>query len=268
LSLVDVFAGFVGAVPHREVALPWGRAAVWDLGDGPPAVLLHGIAGSRRIFFRLAPLLAERRRVIVPPLRGDDRPRDDFGFEELLDDLGALLEALDLRGAALVGTSFGAALALAYAARSDPRVASVVAQGAFSHFRLRLRDRALLSATRVLPQELGAAYFARRVLRGRETRLLEAKAPGLGALLADWSRKTPFRTLRRRIRLIHENDLGPRIAADRTPLTLAHGALDPVVPPRHFERLCRLRPDARARRWEGEGHLVPLSSPQLIAGLL
>ncbi len=268
MGLVDAFAGFVGGVPHRDLALPWGRAPVWDLGSGPPAVLLHGIAGSRRIFFRLAPMLAERRRVVVPPLRGDERPRDDFDFEDLLDDLGALLEALDLRETTLLGTSFGGALAMAYAARGDPRVAGVVAQGAFARFPLRLRDRALLAATALVPQDLGAAHFARRVLRGREVRLLEAKAPGLGTLLADWSRKTPFRTLRRRIRLIHATDLGPRIAADRTLLVIAHGALDPVVPRRHFERLARLRPDARTQVWEDEGHLVPLTSPALLAALL
>jgi len=268
VHLADEFAGFIGAVPYRDLALPWGRAPVWDLGRGPPAVLLHGIAGSRRIFFRVAPRIAQHRRVIVPPLRGDDRPRDDFDLDDLLDDLAALLEALDLRGTTLLGTSFGGALAMAYAARGDPRVAAVVAQGAFAHFPLRLRDRALLAATVLLPQDLGAAYFARRVLRGRETRLLETKVPGLGTLNADWSRKTPFRTLRRRIRLIHATDLGPRIAADRTPLTIAHGALDPVVPLRHFERLVRLRPDARAHLWQDEGHLVPLTSPALLAAIL
>jgi pimeloyl-ACP methyl ester carboxylesterase len=43
------------------------------------------------------------------------------------DELGALLEALDLRTVVLVGHSDGASIALAYAARNDPRVRGVVA---------------------------------------------------------------------------------------------------------------------------------------------
>ncbi|MGH7162115.1 MAG: alpha/beta fold hydrolase, partial [Planctomycetota bacterium] len=70
MSLVDAFADFVGSVPSRRVALPWGECRVWDTGAGRPVVLLHGIAASRRVFFRLVPLLAARRRVVVPLLRG------------------------------------------------------------------------------------------------------------------------------------------------------------------------------------------------------
>ena len=90
-SLVDAFADFTGSVASREVPLPWGPAQVWDVGTGKPVVLLHGIAGGRRTLFRLVPLLAATRRVIVPPLRGEDSPAPRATFPRILDDLARLL---------------------------------------------------------------------------------------------------------------------------------------------------------------------------------
>jgi pimeloyl-ACP methyl ester carboxylesterase len=124
LSLVDEFAFFVGRVRST--------AGAWDEGEGAPVVLLHGIAGGRRSFFRLVPLLAKRRRVVVPLLRGEERPEPRATMDDLLDQLAGLLERLDLKGVTLLGTSFGGFLALAYTARHDPRVEAVVVQGAFA----------------------------------------------------------------------------------------------------------------------------------------
>ena len=36
MSLVDEFADFIGSVPYRETALPWGTAQVWEAGEGSP----------------------------------------------------------------------------------------------------------------------------------------------------------------------------------------------------------------------------------------
>ncbi|MFI5403184.1 MAG: alpha/beta fold hydrolase, partial [Planctomycetota bacterium] len=243
---MDAFADFVGNVPYREVELPWGRAQVWDQGAGKPVVLLHGIAGGRRAFFRLVPLLAASRRVIVPPLRGEDMPAPRASFEELLTDLARLLEALDLRDVTLFGTSFGGAVALGYGARSDPRVASIRVQGTFHRFRLRPFDRAAHSLSYAMPSALGAAYLARRVRNGPETRFLRTHAPGIDELFPRWCAMTPFATVRRRIAILDAMDLSDAIRAIRVPLSFLHGAEDRVVPRAYFEALRRLRPDAPA----------------------
>ena len=261
MSLVDTFAGFVGSVGYRETTLPWGSAQVWDMGEGRPIVLLHGIAAGRRVFFRVAPKLAERYRVIVPPLRGEIRAAPHATHEDLVDDLGALLDALDLDDVTLLGTSFGGTVALAYAARRDARVAAVVVQGTFRRFRLRPFDRAAQALSYLFPARLGAAYYRRRVRRGPEIRLLAEHAPGLDVLLPDWSGKTPFPTLRRRIRIIATLDLAPAVKRIDAPLTFAHGARDRVVPRVLFDEWNALRPDARHVLWNDVGHNAALTHP-------
>ena len=264
-SLIDAFADFVGSVKYREVERPWGKAQVWDTGEGRPVVLLHGIAAGRRVFFRLVPELARKRRVIVPPLRGEDLPAPGVTLRDLTDDLGALLDALDVADVTLFGVSFGGMVALAYAARRDPRVREIVVQGTFLRFRLRPLDRVVTALSRLFPADLGAAYYAWRVRRGPECRLLAELTPGLDTLLAEWSRKTPFATLRRRIRIIGELDLEKEIAV---PLTLVHGGKDRVVPRVFFERLQQAFPEATQLLWEDVGHNVALTHPEKLAALL
>jgi len=268
VSLVDEFADFVGSVPFRETRLPWGTAQVWDMGEGRPVVMLHGIAGGRRPFFRLAPRVAGARRVVVPPLRGEDMPAGDVELDTLLDDLAVLLAELDLRDVTLFGFSFGGYLALAYGARKDPRVRDIVVQGTFTHFRLRLLDRVILGVSRLFPDSLCSRYFVHRVRHGQEYELWKLFTPGLEELVADWSGKTPFATLRRRTHMITQCPVQALARKIDVPLTLAHGRKDKVVPITVFERLRTLLPGARAVAWDDVGHQAALTHPDEVAALL
>src|SRR3954447_513962 len=82
-----------------------------DLGSGPPVVLLAGWPlDSRSWEPQLAPLLDAGRRVIVYDRRGfgrSSRPAGGYGFDTLAADLDALLTALDVRDATLIGFSLG-----------------------------------------------------------------------------------------------------------------------------------------------------------------
>jgi 3-oxoadipate enol-lactonase len=267
-SLVDAFADFVGTVRCREVDLPWGRAQAWDEGEGEPLVLLHGLAAGRRSFFRLVPLLARARRVIVPPLRGEDLPAPRATWAQLLDDVRALLDALGLSGTTLFGFSLGGALALAYGAQRDPRVRAIRVQGAFAGLRLRPADGLAHLLSYALPASVGAAYFAHRVRKGPEAPLLAAHAPGMDELFPRWCQLTPFATLRRRVALVRALDLAADVAAIRVPLAFAHGEKDRVVPRARFEELSRLRPDAPATLLEGVGHNAALTHPEALAAWL
>ena len=263
MSLVDEFAEFVGSVPYREV----GKSQVWDLGEGPPIVLLHGIAAGRRVFFRAAPLLARRWRVVVPSLLGEDVPAPRATWPELLDDLAGLLDALELDGVTLLGSSFGGTIALRYGARRDPRVKRIVVQGTFARFSLRPFDRVMQALSSLLPARVGSAYFARRVRLGPENALLAEDAPGMERLMPAWSAKTPFATLRRRVKLITSMDLEAEMKRIDVPLTIARGDKDRVVPRFFFEQLAAARPDARHVEWKGVGHNVALTRPDLLAEL-
>lgn len=90
----------------------------WE-GDGPPMVLVHGLASTMRIWDFTAPVLAERYRVVAYDQRGhatSDKPEGGYDLPTMLADLRDLVSGLDLHKPIVAGHSWGATLALAYAA--------------------------------------------------------------------------------------------------------------------------------------------------------
>lgn len=133
--------------------------------DGPPVVVLHGGLGAPGSVARLAHDLAERFRVLEPwQRRASTTP---LSVARHIDDLVTVLDAaLPGECPALVGASWGAMLALAFAAAHPVRVAALalVGCGTFD-----AGSRALLQAT----------------LRERMTPALEARIARLAAEVAD-----------------------------------------------------------------------------------
>jgi pimeloyl-ACP methyl ester carboxylesterase len=261
-GLVDEFADFVASVPTREIQLPFGRSSFWEVGEGDPLVLLHGVSGGRRVFFRVVPELARRYRVIVPHLRGEEQVDTRSGIDDWLGDVAALFDALELDRVTLYGASFGGYLALAYAGRNDPRVRRVVTQGAFAHFRLRPIDRLVVFASGLLSANLGSRYYGWRVRRGRENANLEEFAPEVAPLNITWQRATPFPSIRRRAQVIARVDVAHAVQRAEAPIAIGHAKRDPVVPFTLGRRIADLRSDVGARYWDDGGHMLMLTHPE------
>jgi pimeloyl-ACP methyl ester carboxylesterase len=93
----------------------------WNLENGlRPIVALHGLASNARIWELTAPFLTEHGyRVYAPDQRGHgltDKPEGDYGFDTFRGDLLAFLDACQLERPILVGHSWGALVALDFAA--------------------------------------------------------------------------------------------------------------------------------------------------------
>jgi len=92
-------------------------------GSGEPLVLVHGSWGDHHNWDAVVPGLAELFRVIVYDRRGhsqSERPPGQGAVQEDIDDLAALVQALELEPAHIAGNSFGARIALGMAGqRSD-----------------------------------------------------------------------------------------------------------------------------------------------------
>jgi pimeloyl-ACP methyl ester carboxylesterase len=94
----------------------------WNIGSGSrPLVLLHGLASNARIWELAAPHLVEAGfEALAPDLRGhglSDKPDDGYDFDTYARDLAALFRAWNIEHPVLVGHSWGAMLALDFAAR-------------------------------------------------------------------------------------------------------------------------------------------------------
>jgi pimeloyl-ACP methyl ester carboxylesterase len=114
----------------RRIAGPAGRLAVDDGGTGPAVVFLHSLAGNGRQWSAQLEEVRRTRRGIAVDLRGHGRsepPADgEYRIEAQVPDLDAVADAMQLERFALVGHSFGAGLALEYAASQPARVTHLV----------------------------------------------------------------------------------------------------------------------------------------------
>ncbi|HSO00610.1 MAG TPA: alpha/beta hydrolase [Candidatus Nanopelagicales bacterium] len=90
-------------------------------GEGPAVVLLHGFPQHSLMWHGVAPILAERRTVIAPDLRGvggTSIPRGGYDKKTMAADVKELLRALGHERAAIVGYDLGAGVAYSFAASS------------------------------------------------------------------------------------------------------------------------------------------------------
>jgi pimeloyl-ACP methyl ester carboxylesterase len=105
---------------------------VQDEGEGPPVLLVHGFPDSHHLWRHQVPaLVGAGKRVIAPDLRGfgeSDRPEevDDYGVRHSVADLLAVLDALEVERAQVVGHDWGAGVAWALAAFVPQRVERLV----------------------------------------------------------------------------------------------------------------------------------------------
>jgi 3-oxoadipate enol-lactonase len=98
-------------------------------GDGAPVVLLHGLSATRRNVVQGSRHLIKRGyRLVAYDARGHggSSPAPRYEYADLVDDLGAVLEHLDIERTALVGSSMGAATAMAFTLEHPQRVAALV----------------------------------------------------------------------------------------------------------------------------------------------
>jgi pimeloyl-ACP methyl ester carboxylesterase len=99
-------------------------------GRGDPLVLVHGGWSDHDNWQPVAPGLGRSFHVVAYDRRGhgrSERPFDQGTRRDQEDDLAALIEALDQAPAHVVGTSFGASIAIGLATRRPELVRSVIA---------------------------------------------------------------------------------------------------------------------------------------------
>jgi pimeloyl-ACP methyl ester carboxylesterase len=228
----------------------------------PPIVLLHAWAESLRVFDRLRPLLPSTVRVISADQRGhgqSDKPADGYGLDSVADDTVALIEALGLPPAVLVGTSSGGYVAQQVAVTHPERVAGLVLVGAPRSLRghppfldevIQLEDPIDAGWVRAslewFPrfQEIPDWFMDDRVQDGVDcpTRAL------LGTLLGLVEASPPT-----------------EIGSIGAPTTILWGARDDLLPRDDADRLHAAIPGSRLVVYPDTGHLVLWEQPRRVA---
>ena len=240
--------------------------AFTENGEGPPVVLLHGLACHLGYWLRVTPLLAEAHTVALD-FRGHglSEHRETYRYADYVDDLVSILERLDLREATVAGHSLGGYVALRAACQSE-RIARVVAIDVKSDWTA--EDAAFVERNREGSQRVEAerAALVERVARGLQPTRLD---PPELELVAE--------------RAIEEVDGGWRFRWDRRvlapepvdpfaflgripcPVHVIAGSESEVMPPASARRFAEAIPDATLELVEGAGHHPELDAPGLVA---
>jgi pimeloyl-ACP methyl ester carboxylesterase len=106
-------------------------ARIWraTYGSGSPVILLHGgLAHSGNWGYQVPTLVSAGYRVILIDSRGHGRSTRDarpFTYDLMASDVAAVMDALDIQNAGLVGWSDGACTALVLASKAPAKVAGV-----------------------------------------------------------------------------------------------------------------------------------------------
>ncbi|MCG6873076.1 MAG: alpha/beta hydrolase [Gammaproteobacteria bacterium] len=103
-----------------RLALPDATLNYVTAGEGANVVLLHGLGANLAFWFpAVAPSLARRFHVLAYDLRGHGRssmPANGYRMRDFVDDLRAVVDSMPGGKAHIIGHSFGARVALHFAA--------------------------------------------------------------------------------------------------------------------------------------------------------
>ncbi len=123
-------------------------------GAGEALVLLHGAFMSANIY----PILAESRQAIAVDLQGHGRTADidrPFSFEQMADDVAALLQKLKIERTDVFGYSLGGKVGLALAIRHPELIGRLAIYGAsYKSFEESLAPEALEFFKQATPETL------------------------------------------------------------------------------------------------------------------
>jgi pimeloyl-ACP methyl ester carboxylesterase len=239
-------------------------------GRGCPVVLIHGFTANSTIWgFVTEQLAAAPVRIHAVDLRGHGRSdpmRVPTTVHDLADDLAAVIEALDLRDAVLVGHSLGGMALQTLAARRPDLFAERV-RGL-----LLVNTSANPMASRAA--RLMGAFLQSRALDlvGRVDRLRIAAARSAFPspvpacrVEAQAAMRPPDLASRRNFVVNSVPDLAAGNATVTVPTTVLAGARDLVITLRATAALASSFVDARLRIVTDAGHLLPLERPEIVA---
>jgi pimeloyl-ACP methyl ester carboxylesterase len=222
-------------------------ARLWfaTYGSGPPVLLLHGGLGSGEDWGNQVPALVRAGyRAIVIDSRGHGRSTRDarpLDYERMASDVLAVMDALGIAQARVVGWSDGAILGLILGMRSPERVARVFAfagnmdLGGVKPFSpedpvlQRAFARAAKAYARLSETPLAFGDFAKAVGTMMETQ---------------------------------PNFTAEDLARVRVPVAIVAGERDEFITPEHLDYLARTIPGAARIVLPDATHFAPLATPR------
>jgi pimeloyl-ACP methyl ester carboxylesterase len=288
----DIPYGPVGRSPWLDV--DWRTHQRWitvddrpvnlvELGQGPPLLFIHGLSGSWPNWLEQLSVFTETHRVIALDLPGfghSPLPAAHVSIPGYARTLDALMDALEIDAAAVVGNSMGgfiaAELAIAFPQRVE-RLVLISPAGISTHG----DPRGLRALRGRSPMERAIAAAGHLIASHADTL---TRRPGLrnvafGMIAPHPSRLPPPLVAEQirgvgkpgfvaALRAITDYDLRERLPEIVCPTLIVWGDRDRVVTVRDADLFQELIPDARKVIFEDTGHMAMLERPAAFNALL
>ena len=253
-------------VRFGDAALTTGiRVHYAEHGDasGAPILFLHGWPDSWFSFSRVLASLPATLRAIAVDQRGfgeSDHPASGYTFQELAADAVAVLDALDIERAAIVGHSYGSFVAREVAIAEPRRVTSLVLIGTgFSTVTPIMEG--LRAAVRTLPDPIPEP-FAREFQASTAYRALP---PEFFDRIVVESMKIPAPLWPVMIERLIQYDATAKLGNLRAPTLLLWGDHDALFSRAEQDRFLEAVPSARLKVYEETGHCPNWERPDDVA---
>ena len=271
-------------IERAEVKLHGHRVFFNIAGQGPPVVLIHGIAGRAAQWDQTMVQLAEHHTVIAPDLLGHGesaKPRGDYSLGAFASGVRDLLIGLDIEGATVVGHSLGGGIAMQFAYQFPERcqrLVLVASGGLGQDVHPVLRAATLPGSELVLPliaheKLLEIAALVPRALGKIGLRTgpdIAEMARGYASLSNAEGRAAFIHTVRAVI-----DPMGQRISAtdriyltSKMPTLIVWGRRDRIIPVEHAEPAHAGMPGSRLELFDDAGHFPHLEDPLRFARTL
>jgi pimeloyl-ACP methyl ester carboxylesterase len=228
-----------GYVPHQGAKIFYR-----SFGSGPAVILLHGGLANGEYWGKQVPALQQAGyRVVVIDSRGHGRSTRDarpFTYELMASDVVAVMDALKLPRAAVVGWSDGAIVGLVMALHHPQRLTRVYAFAAN------------MDPSGVKPDTLTNPTFARFERRAERDYARLSSTPGAFA---------DFKAAIEKMWAVEPNYTAADLARIRTPVAIVDGDHDEAIKREHTEYLATSIPGARLVILPGASHFAILQRP-------
>ncbi len=246
----------------------------------PSVLLLHGTGSSTHSWRAVAPLLAQRCRVLAPDLPGHGftslpSPLSGQSLSGMAQSVGALIASLQFTPDVIVGHSAGAAIGAQMVLAGHAQPAALVSlNGAFVGFGGWAGALFSPLARLMASGQMVARYLARQ---GSDISVVRRLLEGTGSVLDEQGVQLYARLLqspghvKAALAMMAHWDLGalgaalPRLSL---PVWLVAAERDLTVPPSQAAMVAARLPHPVQRTWPGLGHLAHEEQPELCVQLL
>ncbi len=253
------------------------RIAYFDEGQGPVALLIHGIPTSSLLWRDIIPVLAQTHRVVAPDMlnygQSDKPAHADVSIAAQSRLMVGLLDALGIARADVVGHDIGGGVAQLIVVNHPQRVNKLVLASSVSFDSwpipefLPLQDPATEAAMSLDAfQTMMRGFLPQGVYRPESL-----GSAALECLLQPWQGEAGKRALFRNFRRLNSEytaAIAEQLAHIEAPTLILWGRQDPFQKPIYAERLQRAIPGACLQWFDEAAHWLMEEKPQEVAAAL